>query len=142
MQTTSWRYPAVFDREADGEIDVRFPDIPEVLTGAATLDEARALAADALDEAVLAYLADGRPVPAPSPVRGGQEAVALDPLTAGRAAVQLRMRALGISKVALAERMHKDEKVVRRILDGRGAVQMANVTQALRALGAEPVLSV
>jgi antitoxin HicB len=139
MQTT-WSYPAVFQR-LDDEVIVRFPDIPEALTGAATLEEARVLAADALEEAVLAYLADGRPVPAPRKAAKGEEAVILDPLTAGRAAVANLMAAQHVSKVALAARMRRDEKVVRRIVGGAGGVTMENVTAALKALGAKPALA-
>jgi antitoxin HicB len=139
MQTT-WSYPAVFQR-LDDEVIVRFPDVPEALTGASTLEEARALAADALEEAVLAYLAEGRAVPAPRKAAKGEEAVILDPLTAGRAAVANLMAAQHVSKVALASRMRRDEKVVRRIVGGAGGVTMENVTAALKALGARPALA-
>jgi len=136
-----WTYPAVL-RRIDDEYVVSFPDIPEALTGAASIEEARALAADALDEAVLAYLAEGRAVPAPRAAAAGEEAIALDPLTAGRAAVAQLMRDHHLTKVRLAGLMDKDEKVVRRILNGKGGVSMETVTAALRALGARPSLNV
>jgi len=139
MQT--WTYPALFDPH-DGEVVVTFRDFLEAITGAVTMDEARALAQDALEEVVLAYLAQGRSVPAPSPALDHEENVVLDPKTAARAAVQRLMSAQGLSRRALAERMHKDEKVVRRILDGRGGVTMDNVVEALRAMGATPALAV
>lgn len=137
----TWSYPALFT-QADGEVVVRFPDIPEALTGADTLAEARVLAADALNEAVLAYLAEGRPVPAPRAAAEGEEAVSLDPLTAARAAVARIMAARRISKVGLAGLMKRDEKAVRRILDGKGGVSMESVMIALRTLGARPKLVV
>lgn len=137
MQT--WTYPATFDR-VDGEIVVRFPDIPEALTGAADMKEARALAADALEEAILGYLAEGTAIPAPRKAGKGETDVPLDPLTAGRAAVAMLMNDQHITKVTLASRMQRDEKVVRRILDGSGNVSMANVSAALKALGARPGL--
>ena len=140
MQTT-WAYPAVF-AVLDGEIVVRFPDIPEAITGASTMDEARALAADALEEAILGYLASGAPVPAPREPVAGEEAVPLDPLTAGRAAVASLMADRRVSKVALAALIHRDEKVVRRIVGGAGGVTMDNVTVALKALGARPALTI
>jgi antitoxin HicB len=140
MQIT-WAYPAVFT-PLDGEIVVRFPDIPEAITGAATLDEARLLAADALEEAILAYLAHGRPVPGPRLPAKGEELVPLDPLTAGRAAVSVLMSERHVNKVALAGMIGRDEKVVRRILDGKRSVTMENVTIALKALGARPTLAV
>lgn len=138
MQT--WTYPAVFERHG-GEIVVRFPDVPEALTGAATMEEARALAADALEEAILGYLAEGRAAPPPREAGKGEVPVPLDPVTAGRAAVAMLMARQHISKVALASRMRRDEKVVRRILDGSGNVSMDNVSAALKALGARPSLA-
>ena len=139
MQTT-WAYPAIFTQR-DGEVLVRFPDVPEAITGAATMEEARVLAADALEEVILSYLASGSPIPAPRRPNKGEEAVALDPLTAGRAAVASLMAKKHVSKVALAALIQRDEKVVRRILDGAGVVTMDNVTVALRALGAHPTLA-
>ena len=139
MQTT-WAYPAIFTQR-DGEVLVRFPDIPEAITGAATMDEARVLAADALEEVILSYLASGSPIPGPRRPNKGEEAVSLDPLTAGRAAVASLMAKKHVSKVALAALIQRDEKVVRRILDGAGVVTMDNVTVALKALGAHPTLA-
>ena len=138
MQTT-WTYPAVFDRQ-DGEVIVHFPDVPEAVTGASTMEEAQALAADALEEAILHYLAEGLPVPPPRKANRGEEAVPLDPITAGRAAVSILMTRDRISNVALADRMAKDEKVVRRIVSGQGNVTMQTITVALKALGARPAL--
>ncbi len=68
--------------------------------------------------------------------------IPLDPVTAGRAAVAAIMARQKLSKVALAAKMGKDEKVVRRILDGGGNTSMANVSSALKALGAQAALSV
>ena len=138
MQNT-WTYPAVFERAGD-EIIVRFPDVPEALTGAETMEEARLLAADALEEVILHYLAEGMPIPLPREANKGEEAVALDPISAGRAAVAILMARDHISNVALAGRMAKDEKVVRRIVSGKGNVTMQTITMALKALGARPAL--
>ncbi len=73
MQTI-WAYPASFT-EQDGEVVVRFPDLPEVLTAAATMAEARLLAADALEEAILGYWAAGRAIPTPRAPTGAEEVV-------------------------------------------------------------------
>jgi antitoxin HicB len=131
---TEWAYPAIFERLEDGEIVVSFRNFPEALTGADDLADAKRLAEDALEEAVLGYLAEGRDVPNPRSARPGEELVLLDPLTAGRAAVLRALRERGLSRRRLAELMGKDEKVVRRILDGERGVTFANVRDALRAL--------
>ena len=65
MQT--WAYPAqIEDQGGDGFL-VTFPDVPEVITGGDTLAEVRVNAADALEEAILAYMALGRAIPPTAP---------------------------------------------------------------------------
>lgn len=77
-------YPASLEY-LDGEVIVRFPDFPEVLTGAATEAGALAEAADALEEAVLGRLADGTEIPRPpSVVPHGRVGVMLAPEAAVR----------------------------------------------------------
>src|SRR5271167_2539603 len=64
MQT--WAFPALIEKLGDDDFLATFPDIPEAMTGAASLAEA-----------ILAYLAHGRPIPAPREPRGGEEAIIL-----------------------------------------------------------------
>lgn len=137
----TWSYPAVFDRE-DGEIVVSFPDFPEALTGAEDEAAATALAIDALEEAVLAYLADGRPVPAPRAAEAGQVDVPLDPLTAARAALVQAMRDEQITNAALARRIERSEGAVRRLTNGATGVKIDTVLDALAALGRRAQLSI
>ena len=56
----TWVYPAAVTRHGDDDFTVVFRDVPEAVTGGATRAEALANAADALEEAILAYMADGR----------------------------------------------------------------------------------
>lgn len=134
-------YPAVIEEPYTNDFVVRFPDVPEAITGADTREEALVNAADALAVAVEQYLKLGREVPAPSPLRKGQYAVALDPAIAARVLLSRAMTHQSLSKVALAARMQRDEKVVRRILSGRG-VSLDLMLDALRAVGVHPSLSV
>jgi antitoxin HicB len=134
-------YPASLEH-LDDEVIVRFSDFPEVLTGAATETEALAQAADALEEAVLARLANGEEVPrTPASIPAGHAGVMLAPVTAARALVDQMRRANKLTKVELAARMGRDEKVVRRVLDGRRGVSMDTVLDALAALGFETTLA-
>jgi antitoxin HicB len=134
-------YPASLEH-LDGEVIVRFPEFPEVLTGAATETEALTEAEDALEEAVLARLANGEEVPfPPSAMPAGSVGVMLAPLTAARALVDQMRRANRLTKVELAARMGRDEKVVRRVLDGRKGVSMDTVLDALSALGFKTTLA-
>lgn len=137
-----WIYPARFKSAADGEIVVTFVDLPEAVTGASDWAEAYGLAADALEEVVLAYLADGRPVPAPSPMQEGYEPVPLDPVTAARAALDRAMREDGVTNAALARQLGKTEGAVRRLTNGETGVKIDTVLDALSALGRRASLSV
>ena len=57
MQT--WMFPAVIEKLDDDDFLATFPDVPEAMTGGASLAEVRYNAPDALEEAILAYLAQG-----------------------------------------------------------------------------------
>lgn len=61
-------YPVTLSQdEADGGFVVTFPDIPEAITQGATVAEALAEAADALDEAIAGRTRRGDHIPTPSP---------------------------------------------------------------------------
>ena len=139
MQT--WAYPArIEDQGADGFL-VTFADVPEAITGGDTLDEARANAADALEEAILAYMAMGRPIPEPRAAKDNEVLIVLDPVTAARAILAQAMRADRVSNVALAKRLGKSEGAVRRLTDGATGVKIDTVLEALEAVGRRTVLS-
>ena len=121
MQT--WAFPAVIEKLGDDDFLTTFPDVPEAMTGGASLAEVRENAADALEEAILAYLAHGWPVPDPREPRGGEEAIILDPVTAARAALATAMRTKRISNVALAKTLGKSEGAIRRLTDGSSSVK-------------------
>jgi antitoxin HicB len=141
LKVRTWAFPAVIERLGDDDFVATFPDVPEAMTGAASLAEVRENAADALEEAILAYLARGRPIPAPREPGGGEEAIILDPVTAARAALANAMRAKNISNVALAKTLGKSEGAVRRLTDGSKAVKIDTVLQAMNAVGARAVLA-
>lgn len=133
-------YPADFEF-VEGEIIVRFPDLPEILTSGNDEETAERAAEDALEEALLARLAHGQIIPMPSVPKRDQRAILIDPVTAGRIVVDWKRRANALTKVQLAALMGRDEKVVRRLLDGRGGVSMDTVLDALHAMGLRATLS-
>jgi predicted RNase H-like HicB family nuclease len=59
-------YVAYVRKEADSDYGVEFPDVPGCITAGRTLDEARAMAAEALAGHLAVLAEEGRPVPAPS----------------------------------------------------------------------------
>lgn len=132
-------YPVVIEEVGPADFVATFPDVPEAITGGETRERALAMAPDALTVAIEGYLALGRPVPTAS-VLDDLPRVALDPAVAARAALIAAMSEQGLTKVALASRMRRDEKVVRRILAGKG-VSLDLTLEALRALGVRPALA-
>ena len=134
-------YPVVFETDPEsGWLLARFPDVPGAVTSGRDLEEARAQASDALAEAVAAHLEDGR-VLLPGVAAPDQETIALDPEVAARLLLIRAMGEQSLTKVALAERLGRDEKAVRRILSGRGA-SLELTLDALRAVGLRPALAV
>src|SRR5271156_1138174 len=140
MQT--WSFPATIQRLGEDDYLATFPDVPEAMTGGGSLAEVRENASDALEEAILAYLAAGPATPLPRDPGEGEEAVVLDPVTAARAALATVMREKKISNVALAKTLGKSEGAVRRLTDGSSAVKIDTVLAAMNALGARAVLTV
>ncbi len=75
-------YIALIHKDADSDYGVSFPDFPGCITAGVTIDEARALAAEALAFHVEGMREDGQKLPAPSPMdtvmteRENREAVA------------------------------------------------------------------
>ena len=133
-------YPARLQRYSGDEIVVSFRDLPECLTSGADESEALAEAADALEEAVAGRLNRVDELPAPSARRSGEHLVAVPPITAAKAALWLALRESGLTRVALAQRLGVDERVIRRMLDPRHRSAIGRIDEALRALGKELVI--
>ena len=138
----SYLYPANGFEIAPGDIELRFRDVPEAITGGPSLDAALAGAADALAAAIEGYLELGREPPLPSEVMAGEHMVALDPALAARVAL---IRAMAEQKLSGGggggPRLGWDEKAVRRVLTGKAA-SARKVFFALRAVGLQPSLLV
>ena len=133
-------YPAQLRRTGLDEVVVSFRDLPECLTSGA--DEAEALfeAQDALEEAVAGRIDDGEPIPAPSELLPGERAVAVPAEMAAKAALALAFRTSRMTRVAVADRLGVDDKVVRRMLDPRHGTSVGRINDALRVLGCEVIL--
>lgn len=140
MQT--WLYPAVIEQHGPEDFVATFPDVPGAITGGASIEEARANAADALEEMILHLMAEGEAIPAPRAPRKGETPIALDPVTAARAVLSEAMRVDKVSNVALAKRMGKSEGTIRRLTDGATGVKIDTVLEALAAVGRRTALSV
>src|SRR5262245_35474253 len=111
-------YPAVFLREDDGKgFHVRFPDLPEALTGGSDLSETQAQAADCLAEALAGRIRRGDAIPKPSRLKRGQHSISVPLYLAPKLALYLAMRESGLRNTDVAKRLGVSETVVRRMLD-------------------------
>lgn len=129
-------YPVDLTPDADdGGFVVTFPDVPEAITQGDDVPGALAEAADALEEAIAGRIRSGDEIPTPRAPADGQSVVPVPALTAAKAALYLALRQTGITKSELAERLGRDEKEVRRLLDPRHSSKMARIQAALAALG-------
>jgi antitoxin HicB len=134
------RYPVRLQQEEDGGYVITLPDIGYGATQGDTLDEALAQAEDLLEEAVLGMMAHGEAVPVPSRAKG-RPTVALPALTAAKLEAYRAMRAAGLNKKQLAERLGWQPSQVSRLFDGRHASRLDQIEAAMKALGRRLVVS-
>ncbi|MBI2398107.1 MAG: hypothetical protein HYV17_09940 [Xanthomonadales bacterium] len=128
-------YPVTLKRYASGQVGVRFVDVPEAITAAASRPEALALAEDALLVALSGYVDAGRPLPRASKPTRGQPVVALPARVAFKFAIHLAMRQAGMTQAMLTARLGVDARQVRRILDIDHESTLDQLEAALAALG-------
>jgi antitoxin HicB len=126
-------WPVELLEEREG-ITITCPDVPEMVTCAATLDTAMEDAVDALVTALSFYTDAGRRLPTPSPARG-RRVVAVPAPAAAKLALHQAMLDAGVSNVELGRRLAIDEKAVRRLRDPLHRSKVETIEAALRALG-------
>jgi antitoxin HicB len=124
----------------EGGVIVNFPDLPNGRSQGETRDEALAPAEDLLDEMILGGRAPNEDVPGPSPAKG-RPVVALPALTAAKFKAYRAMRAAGLNKRQLAERLGSQPSQVPRLFDGRHASRLEQIEAALNALRLRPPVS-
>jgi antitoxin HicB len=129
-------YPASFLPERKGEgFHVRFPDLPEALTGGADLEDTLAQATDCLAEALAGRIARGDGIPVPSRLKRGQYVVSVPLYLAPKLALYLAMREGGMRNTELAKRLGVSETIVRRMLNPKHNTRPEKIQAALAALG-------
>ena len=117
----------------EGGLIVNFPDLPNGWSQGETRGEALAQAEDLLDEMILGKMAHNEDVPRPSS-RKGRPVVALPALTAAKFEAYRAMRAAGLNKRQLAERLGWQPSQVTRLFDGRHASRLDQIEAPLNAL--------
>ena len=127
-------YPAQIEVDNVG-FAVRFRDIPEAITCADTLDEAKQMAADALLTAMDFYFETKRPVPMPSDIQSGDTAIALPPSVVAKILLLNEMLAQRVTPSELARRMGTRPQEVNRIIDLHHTTKIDTIATALSQLG-------
>ncbi len=126
-------YPVDRTRD-DDTILVTFPDVPEAITFEADRDDSLARAVDALETALMGYIADRRDIPRPG-ASGGRPIVAMTLLGSMKITLYQAMRAKGWRKADLARALHVDPRQVDRLLDLRHGSPVTQIEAALAACG-------
>jgi antitoxin HicB len=135
-------YPASFLPESNGQgFHIRFPDLPEALTGGDDLADTLVQATDCLAEAIAGRISRSDPIPPPSKAKRGQRLIGVPLYLAPKLALYLAIRECGIPNTELARRLGVSETVVRRMLNPKHATRAEKIQAALAALGKRIVVT-
>lgn len=134
-------YTAHFEPD-EGDWLVTFPALPEAITGGSSRKEARTNAQDALEVVLLTYMKDGRDLPDDVQTGGDSEAVAVSSQVVAKISFIQAFKASGLTRVALAERLGKQETEIRRMLDPYYGSKLPQLEAGMIALGKRFVLTV
>ena len=135
-------YPASFMPESHGKgLHVRFPDLPEALTGGDDLADTLAQASDCLAEALAGRIVRGDEIPLPSKAKRGQHLISVPLYLAPKLALYLAMRERGIPNTELARRLDVSETVIRRMLNPKRDTRPEKIQAALVAMGKRIVVT-
>ena len=133
-------WPVSLEPDDDGGFVVNFPDLPTGWSQAGDRDEALRQAEDLLEEMVLGAMAHNEDVPFPS-AANGRTVVYLPALTAAKLEAYRAMRAAGLNKRQLADRLGWRPSQVTRLFDGRHASRLDQIEAALAVLGRRLVVT-
>ena len=133
-------YPATLSNLENGDVMVRFADVPEAITCGENREEALRMAQDALTVALSSYIDGQLGIPKPSKPKRGQPVVELSPLTALKIEIYQTMKGKGVSTAAMARRMGRDRSYIKRLLDLSHHSRMDQVEAALLAVGKKLVI--
>jgi len=136
------QYPAEIRKHRESDYVVRFPGLEGALTGAATLKDAEAEAADCLGSWLAQAMVDRRPIPAPRKPSRGQRTIPVPLWIAPKVALYQAMHRMNLSNSELGRRLGVGETVVRRMLDPDHATKLANLERVLRCAGVKLYLSI
>jgi antitoxin HicB len=130
-----WDFPVELSTdEEDGGFVVTFPDVPEAITQGDNQTEALLYAREALETALTMYIEKQRDLPNPSPANG-RFTVSPEALECAKLSIYASMRAQGVHKAELAQRLHWHIPQVDRLLDLSQTSLFEQIEQAAVSLG-------
>lgn len=144
-------YRAMIERGDERDWTVSFPDVPEAISQAETIADAKQAGQEALGLALLSYPMRGMPLPTRSYGSGSPDLfdsyavdvdLSVEPDVAAKLAVLDAFASSGRSKSEFAVMLGKDEKEIRRILDPMHPTKLPTLSAALEALGRRLVIGV
>ena len=119
----------------DGGFVVTFTDIPEAITQGDTIEEALAMAQDALETAIEFYFEDKRAVPVPSKPKRQQHVIELPASLAAKILLLNEMVTQNIRPAELARRLNTTPQEVNRLTNLRHTTRIDGIAAALQAMG-------
>ena len=126
-------YP-IYLEDDDDTLLATSPDFPELTTFGDDREEATARAVDALEEAIAARIHHGENIPLPSQ-HAGTTYAALPTLTAIKVMLYQEMRAQGLGKAELAQRLGWRLPQVDSVLDIQRKTPLDRIDAAMGAMG-------
>jgi len=135
-------YPAIFLPETNGKgLHVRFPDLPEALTGGDDLADTITQASDCLAEAIAGRIARGDEIPLPSKAKRDHHMIGIPLYLAPKLALYLAMRERGMPNTELARLLGVSETVIRRMLNPKRDTRPEKIQAALLVMGKRIVVT-
>ena len=128
-------YNAEINHDADGRFVVTFTNLPYGVTDGETLEEALFEAIDCADEVIAGIIEQGESLPKYVPAKDGQYPIELSAHMAIKAALYSAMQDVGVTKVAMAKMIERNEKEVRRMLDPHHNTKLKSLEFALHKIG-------
>lgn len=123
------QYIGLVHKDADSDYGVSFPDFPGVVTAGRTLDEAGAMAVEALEFHIEGMIEDGETIPEPSSL----EAVMADPQNRDGVAVLVPLKGEPPRIVRVNVTMPEDLlAAIDRYAEARGFTRSGFLAQAAR----------
>jgi antitoxin HicB len=129
-------YPAKFTPDkTKGGFVVTFPDVREAITEGETIEEAAAMASEALEVALTFYMDQWKDLPAAGKPKRGVRMIGVPALSDAKFSLYSALRAQGIRKVELARRLNCSPSQVDRLLDIKHASKLSQIEAAFKAIG-------